>query len=609
LTNVAWWVVAAVVAAGLVAPPPASAQGADDPPARGLTYVTVSDGVKIAVAVSYPPGFSRSDRRSWPAVLEMDGYDGASGWGATGPFRRQYVVVRASVRGTGCSGGTFDLLSWRTARDGRDIIDRWIAKQPWSNGRVGLIGHSYRGLTGIQVAATAPKHLSAVAVSGLVDDLYRGMFHMGGVLNTGFPLLWKGAYRPSLDVQASAPQLMGDDEQCRANIEQRKTSNVVQPESLVRAYAQREATADSWAIRNSPLRFAHRVTAPTQLVHQYQDEQTGPRGGPVLFERLPRGVPKRLIMSNGFHNDGVWSTKEWIDCWVLHSGGGCGEVNDPRQRVRLHFENRHAGRRLHVTKPYVGRSYPLPETRWRRLYLGADGRLRRAARVADGEVRYVSTQTGRQTTGSLGRRRAVEPLAKLAFTPGPDAARYDLAFDKPAAIAGPMPLRLWLSSTATDTDVFADVLDVNDRTGEVTYVQRGVLRASHRAVDVRKSDRIARGPFRDVVYRYWHPHVGPQPLTPLEPQRLEIDINPVGHVFRKGHRMVLLVHSPPAADPLSQYAWSPEQPTAVNTIHQAPGMRSSLLVPVLPVLPPMAPRPPACGELAGQPCFSGPVGR
>jgi uncharacterized protein len=599
MKHVAGWLVAVVVAAGLVTPPAASAESSG-----GLTYVTVSDGVKIAVAVSFPPGFSRSDRNAWPAVLEMDGYTGASGWGATDPFRKQYVIVRASVRGSGCSGGTFDLLSWRTAKDGRDIIDGWIVKQPWSNGRVGVIGHSYRGLTGIQVAATAPEHLTAVAVSGLVDDLYRGMFHMGGVPSSGFPLLWKGAYRPSIDVQASAPQLTGDDEQCRANIEQRKASNAVQPEGLVQAYGQREATADSWAVRSSPVRFLHRVTAPTQVVHQYQDEQTGPRGGPVLFERLPRGVPKRLIMSNGFHNDGVWSTKEWIDCWVLKHGRGCGNVTDPRKRVRLHFENRYARGALLVTKPYLAASYPLPETRWRRLYLGADGRLSRA-KVVDGHVRYVSTQTGRQTTGALGRRRAVEPLAKLAFTPGPDVARYDLVFNRPTAVAGPMPLRLWLSSTATDTDVFADVLDVNDRTGEVTYVQRGVLRASHRAVDVRKSDRVLRGPFRDVVYRYWHPHVDPKPLTPLEPQRLEIDINPVGHVFRKGHRMVLLVHSPPAADPLSQYAWSPEQPTAVNTIHQGPGMRSSLLVPMLPALPPMAARPPACGELAGQPCFSG----
>ena len=49
----------------------------------------------------------------------------------------------------------------------------------------------------------------------------------------------------------------------------------------------------------------------------------------------------------------------------------------------------------------------------------------------------------------------------------------------------------------------------------------------------------------------------------------------------------------------------PEQAPAVNTIHQAPKMRSSLLVPLLPELPPMAAEAPACGELAGQPCFGG----
>jgi len=73
-----------------------------------------------------------------------------------------YVTVHASVRGTGCSSGEFDPFSWRSALDGKEIIDTWIPNQPWSNGAVGILGHSYGGITGVMVAATQPQHLQAV---------------------------------------------------------------------------------------------------------------------------------------------------------------------------------------------------------------------------------------------------------------------------------------------------------------------------------------------------------------------------------------------------------------------------------------------------------------
>jgi putative CocE/NonD family hydrolase len=114
-------------------------------------------------------------------------------------FYKDYVTVHASVRGTGCSGGEFDLFSWRSALDGREVVE-WVADQSWSNGDVGIYGHSYGGITGFMVAATRPPHLRAASLSGLIDDLYRGIVYPGGVSNYGFPLLWTGAVRPVYDV-------------------------------------------------------------------------------------------------------------------------------------------------------------------------------------------------------------------------------------------------------------------------------------------------------------------------------------------------------------------------------------------------------------------------
>jgi putative CocE/NonD family hydrolase len=148
-------------------------------------YVKMSDGTLIAINVRMPNGFVKGKR--YPTIFEMSGYDGGSAdgqspdggagsRGLTKIFYDNYVTVHASVRGTGCSSGEFDLFSWRSALDGREVIE-WIASRPWSNGDVGYYGHSYGGITGFMIAATRPPHLRAASVSGLIDDLYRGMVY------------------------------------------------------------------------------------------------------------------------------------------------------------------------------------------------------------------------------------------------------------------------------------------------------------------------------------------------------------------------------------------------------------------------------------------------
>ncbi|MGH2760200.1 MAG: hypothetical protein ACRDKJ_11650, partial [Actinomycetota bacterium] len=81
---------------------------------------------------------------------------------------------------------------------------------------------------------------------------------------------------------------------------------------------------------------------------------------------------------------------------------------------------------------------------------------------------------------------------------------------------------------------------------------------------------------------------------------------PIGHVFRRGHKLRLQIHSPPALDPLSVYAWVSNLPPAVNTVyHDAVGRleASSVLLPILPRLPKIG-KEPACSERIGVPCFS-----
>lgn len=567
--------------------------------ATEFTYATMSDGVKIAISVNFPAGYTPGAK--YPALFAMDGYAGGAGTNST--QGDNYIGVYASIRGTGCSGGRYDLFDRRHALDGYEIIEGWIVNQPWSNRDVGITGHSYPGLTGWLVAATNPPHVKAVAISGLIDDLYRGIVYPGGVPNYGFPAVWTGAYRPASELSGNAGRYVGEttggDPTCAANIASRPPREPLDDPIAQGLTSQQDETW--WAVR-STLSYIHGIRKPIHITQQYQDEQTGPRGGHVLFENIAPDVPKRIAITNGVHGTNALANADkraWLDCWIRNV---CvGDIADPAKRVRLFFETRNNTTRA---PEYIGSDWPLPETEWLRYTLSANGSLIPGDGTS-GQTSYVSTSQGRHMTADAGMGFGDEGIGKAGFVNGlPDEAEFRLTFAGQETIAGPILLDLWATTTAPDTDFFVDILDRDDHTGALTYLQRGMQRASHRAVDELRSDRIESGPLAGQIYRAHHPHTSPVPVTPLEPTNYLIEIFPLGHVFRTGHSLVLKVHAPPPADPLSIYAWVGGQPPAVNSILNVDGMRSQLLLPLLPTQPSVGAAAPACGSLVGNPCFT-----
>ena len=573
-------------------------------------YVTVSDGEEIAVQVFLPPDFVEGER--YPVLFTMEGYGGAGGQNDStyNDDHDGYVLVAASLRGTGCSGGKLDLFDPRSSLDGAEIIEDWLPTQDWYDPEagVGIFGHSYAGLTGFLVAAEQPEGLKAVAVSGLIDDFYRGILYPGGVPNPGFPILWGAGVRPALEHQANADELASDP-RCQANYAEHAGTHWANPVNLLDTYGNREATPESWAIQRSLMSRIDRIDVPIQLGQQYQDEQTGPRGGHVLWERIPPGVPKRFVVSTGRHNpnDPQDTKKDWLDCWVRSDGDqtarssndrSCADVLDEDQRVLAYFESMGSDR----LAPLTGGDWPLPQTRWTRLHLRADGTLGDAA-GSDGTVSYLSSGTGRQMTADIG---GLGPggLGEALYQDGlPDTARYELAFDETTALAGPAMLTLWATAASTDVDFFVEVLDVDLATGETTFVQRGLQRASFRETDDSRAARVRHGQRAGEIYRPYRDFIGPEPIVPGQAYEYQIEVFPFGHVFRPGHAMVVQVHAPPPNDPISTWAYEPNQASVV-TILQDAEHRSSILLPFLPGLPPVRPEAPACGEIVGEVCLT-----
>ncbi len=322
-------------------------------------YFTTSDGTDIALSVVLPPDYQEGKR--YPTILEMAGYENGSastggrtmigqtkdylcgqGQGScpeeepplsddshrgTSAFRydEDYVSVHASLPGTGCSSGQFSLYNVDHARAGAELIDEWIPDQPWSNGRVGLLGHSYSGATAVLIASHQPEHLVAMTVSGLVDDNYRGITFPGGVLNTLFPPLWYLGIRNGYHVVGGSGQGIArnpdNDNGHRCAVNTATHTVDLGNDPIVNGVSSQGMDSEYWQ-RVSMITYIGRISVPIHITGTFNDEQTGDRGTARLWQELTPDVPKRLLMTNGDHDTNVaayetWADrKAWMDFWM-----------------------------------------------------------------------------------------------------------------------------------------------------------------------------------------------------------------------------------------------------------------------------------------------------
>jgi predicted acyl esterase len=173
--------------------------------ARTALEVPMADGAHLYVEVvrPHPAVYGNGP---WPVIMEASPYHGtladrdgtrmfpdpvdADGKpiGLTGYFApRGYAVVMVDLRGTGRSSGCLDHLGPNDASDLKAIVE-WAAARPWSNGRVGMTGHSYVGSTPSVAAAQDPKGLATIVPSAGLASMYDHQFNKGVPWN----LQWAG---------------------------------------------------------------------------------------------------------------------------------------------------------------------------------------------------------------------------------------------------------------------------------------------------------------------------------------------------------------------------------------------------------------------------------
>ena len=104
--------------------------------------------------------------------------------------RAGFALVVADARGTGASfGSRAGELSEREIKDYGELVG-WVAAQPWSNGRVGVYGTSYKGQAAELTAGLGNPNLVAAAALFSPYDPYRELFYPGGCSTAGRYARW-----------------------------------------------------------------------------------------------------------------------------------------------------------------------------------------------------------------------------------------------------------------------------------------------------------------------------------------------------------------------------------------------------------------------------------
>src|SRR5829696_5092900 len=419
-----------------------------------------------------------------------------------------YVCVRVDSRGAGCSPGRVDPFSPRETKDFYDCIE-WAAVQPWSSGEIGLNGISYYGSNQWHVATLQPPHLAAMCIWEGCADWYRDMTHHGGIVCT----FWENWY----DMQVKTVQYGAGERGKRSRVH---GELVCGPEILSEEELAKNRADFGNEIRAHPLDDGYhkarspdwsKVKVPLLSAANWGGQGLHPRGN---FEGFVRAKSKqKWLEAHGiehwthFYTDyGREQQLRFFD-YFLH-----GKQNGWDRRPKVLLQVRHPGEKFVAREE---NEWPLKRTKWTKVYLHpADHSLCGKRPRGDATVSFEAMGDG------------------VTFLTAP--ADHDIE------LTGPSALKLFVSSSTSDVDIFAVLRVFSPDMKEIVFqgaidphtpIAQGWLRASHRKVDKKLSK----------PYRPYHTHDEKQPLKKNEPVELDIELWPTSIVVPKGYRVALTI--------------------------------------------------------------------
>jgi hypothetical protein len=272
----------------------------------------------------------------------------------------------------------------------------------------------------------------------------------------------------------------------------------------------------------------------------------------------------------------------WFDHWL--KGIDTGIMDEPPVKLEI----RTGG----STGRYAFRAeneWPLARTQWTKMYLKAERAPSSNADAVEGELGKAApkNETRLSYPASGVTKAGVASGSSLSTTHG-NTGRTGVSFEtapmaQDTEVTGPIVLKLWVSSTSEDMDIFAtirnigpdgkDVCEVGQHGQPVPCVTKGWLRASHRKLD----------PERSLPYRPYHAHNERLWLKPDEPVECDVEIWPTSMVFGKGHKLRVDIQPRDGVGsaPYTHYH-ADYNAGAGNSIYTGGDKASCLLLPIIP---------------------------
>jgi len=531
----------------LVALPAAHAVEPPSPPAYGIrlenSWIPMKDGVRLSATLYMPAGTKPGEK--FPVILEYQPYrkDDAMAMRDYGLYtyfaRRGFVCARVDIRGFGTSEGvpTDREYSAQEQGDGLQIIT-WLAKQPWSNGNVGMMGISWSGFNSLQMAMLHAPELKAILAADATAELFHddihfidGMVHIDEFeLDMDMEPGITGAPGYTLDEKILGPRFDAP------------------PWSLLYLKHQRDG-----AFWRSPVRPYSEIKTPSFLIGGLQDGYRDNIPDMLMQTKAPI---KALVgpWNHTYPHDGDFGplhewredAVRWWDYWL--KGRDTGVLQDPRLLIYMqHWHPPDPGLQEVPGEWRREDSWPPPAAKNTTWFLQEDHSLGSSASgQASHSLKYVPS-TG--VEGGFWWGELLNDVRPM------DA--YSLAYDtaplqEDLAILGRPRALLEASASAPQANWFARLSDVAPD-GTVTQITGAGINGAQR-------ESMSE----------------PRDLEPGRVYPLDIEMHLTSWVFPKGHRIRVAV-----SNALWPMIWP--TPYAMTTTLELGGERGSRLV--LPIVP------------------------
>lgn len=541
-------------------------------------YLTMRDGVKIAIDVVLPAGLPADEKI--PAIMNMTRYWRSQQGGKPGMWfpSHGYAHVLVDARGTGASFGIWRApFSQDEIKDYGEVVD-WIVAQPWSNGKVGAFGNSYEGNTALWLAVTMNPAVKAVIPRHFEFDEYSETPYPGGVLTDWLIKAWNEGNR-QLDTNAGVRLVDEDTDQHlyrEATIHRAENLNVY---AAALKTVSRDDREFSVALDEISIHSYHAQIEKSQVaINSWGGWFDASTADATIKSFLTLNNFQRAVVGpwnhGGSQNASPYQTAdsqrvmqgyEWLRFFDHYLKG----VDTGLDQEKLFYYFTMGEEKWKVTS-----SWPVGGTKMTRWYLGESNALSaNGPRAASGEDRY--TINFEATTGEKNRwhtqngggpvvypDRAQEDKKLLTYTSAPLVADTE--------ITGYPIVDLFITSTHTDGAFFVYLEDLDEK-GVVTYLTEGEFRALHRKISADLP------PGKILVPYHTFKKKDVLPLVPGVTAELKFGLQPTSVLIKKGHRLRIAI----AGYDKNTFARIPAEGTPTITVARNKQYASSIELPLV----------------------------